>query len=394
MGEVVFDAGQKRLFVSDPRSGEIVATDFSGRELARTGDLPGVKGLALSDDRGTLYAAVPSLRAIVTFSTPDLTEANRYVLGDQIHPSDVTIVGGKAWFGYDGPPLSGQFGSVDSSGQVYFHPRQSLESYGVSPTVHSSPSAPGVLVVASEYATSGDARIYDVSSGTEALITELASAPSSNGDFGFSPDGAELVQLAGEARRVRLSDGAIVATADISGSELDIRPDGRYAVATGAVSVYEAGSETPEWRVELQGYVVTGGLIWEPGTDRLLAVTEVFSGGSNKYALWSVSETEPAVPTPSATTASPKPPAATLRAPASVIKGQPVTITGVATNLPENRWLTIARADPEKPWETEIAQVWPDSAGAFTSLTPRQFWARPRTPPRPTSSVAPWRAPP
>ncbi|MFE2387098.1 Ig-like domain repeat protein, partial [Streptomyces misionensis] len=44
-GDIVVDGVHQRVFISDPRSGKIVATDYNGKVIRQIGSLPGVIGL-------------------------------------------------------------------------------------------------------------------------------------------------------------------------------------------------------------------------------------------------------------------------------------------------------------------------------------------------------------
>lgn len=95
--DIVVDGVHQRVFVSDPSNGKIVVTDYAGTVVQQVAGLPGVTGLELSADSGTLYAAVRGADVIVALDTATGTESVRYTVGDS--PMSVALAGGKLWFG-------------------------------------------------------------------------------------------------------------------------------------------------------------------------------------------------------------------------------------------------------------------------------------------------------
>lgn len=87
-GDIAVDSAHKRVFISDPANGRIIATTYRGEEIDRVQMLPGVRGLTLSADSNTLHAAVPRANAIVSLSATTLDETARYQLGSTVFPAD------------------------------------------------------------------------------------------------------------------------------------------------------------------------------------------------------------------------------------------------------------------------------------------------------------------
>src|SRR5690349_10090040 len=83
VGDLVVDSAHQRIFISDPTSGKIVETTYSGTVVATASGLPRVTGLALSAGGDKLYGALESGRAIVALSAATLTEPVKYTLGDK-----------------------------------------------------------------------------------------------------------------------------------------------------------------------------------------------------------------------------------------------------------------------------------------------------------------------
>ncbi|WP_433793211.1 YncE family protein [Actinoplanes sp. CA-252034] len=374
VGDVEVDGVHDRLFLSDPASGAILATDYEGNEVGRLTGLPKVRGLALSADSGTLYAAVYGAKAIVAYSTSTLAETARLPLGDAVHPNYVTVAGGRLWFGYDADTdfVDGGFGSVEaSSGTVHLHQLENNELYHYAPTVHSTPAAPGVLVVADEGISSGQARAYDVSGGDEARTATGAVHGTDNRDFAFSPDGTRLIRLGGGVWTAPLSDlGFTQILPNYLGVTLDVAADGRIALADDTVQVYEPGATTAAWTVDIPGdRPVIGGLLWEPGADRLFAVTEYYDGRTTEFTLHSITEPPPA-PEPSESTSTPVKgyPAVTVTAPEFAETYKPLTVKGSITLVPVGTELTVTRTLRGASEGTVIGTVRTGANGVF-SLT-------------------------
>ncbi|MGW6961430.1 hypothetical protein [Streptomyces chartreusis] len=69
-GDIVVDGSHQRVFISDPTAGQVVVTNYAGAVVGTVGSLPGVRGLELSADSGTVYAArTPSTRGTPAAAT-------------------------------------------------------------------------------------------------------------------------------------------------------------------------------------------------------------------------------------------------------------------------------------------------------------------------------------
>jgi hypothetical protein len=369
--DVVVDGVHQRIFISDPENGQIVATDYDGIEVARQTALPGVRGLTLSADSATLYAAVAGSRSIVTFATPALSRKDSIPLGDKVAPVDVTPVGDRLWFGYDHGDdyINGSFGSVDASGAVHLHELAANEIYYSPPSVYASPAAPGVLVVSDTDGISvGPTQVYDVSSGAESLISKGRINGTPDADFAFTPDGSELIQLGDGVARVKISDYSHTSVyPGVSGSVVDVAADGQVAIGGGsAVHVFDGFADKPEWTVTLPEELAHQGLAWEPGSDRVFAVTRNWPGGGSgwDFTLRSVTDPGPATPTPTPSVSTSAPtPTVTAHAPATGVRGKPLTITGTVTDGTPGESVTIARADP---FESNVGTATITAAGTFS----------------------------
>ncbi|SDT71804.1 hypothetical protein [Actinoplanes derwentensis] len=376
VGGVVVDGAHQRLFLSDPATGEIIATDYSGAVLDREPGLPGVRGLALSRDSNILYAAVDGAGAIATFATETLTEITRYPLGADVFPGKVAVTGDRIWFGYDRgtTEATGNFGSLDADGTVRLHERSSGEQlYPGAPNLFADDTT---LLVAPDgvgYGMDDHIRTFDVSGAVEKPLTMEYGNRLDVRDADFTADGTRVFRVGWLGFcRVDLNDATTStrlwdrSTPD----QIDIAADGSIALGSGnGVYVRSPDGETEQWSASLAATPVPDGLHWQPGTERLLAVTESRSGFDVSYALESVVEPPPAPPSPTPSTVTiPAGAEITLSAPATVVNGRKATFSGTTTGLPIGHTLTVTRADENRPGlEPEtIGRPALNSDGSFT----------------------------
>ncbi|HVF06121.1 MAG TPA: hypothetical protein VNA20_14865 [Frankiaceae bacterium] len=92
-------AAQGRLFISG-NDNKILVRSLDGAPVTSLAPMAGARGLTLSADGGTLYAALSANDAIAAYDTTTLVETARYATGAQTCPSDVAIIGTALWFGY------------------------------------------------------------------------------------------------------------------------------------------------------------------------------------------------------------------------------------------------------------------------------------------------------
>lgn len=374
VGDIVADGVHKRVFISDPAGGKVVVADYSGTVIAKINSLPGVTGLELSADSGTLYAAVPGADAIVTIDTAALKVSARYATGTGTDPKFPALAGGKLWFGY-GSAGSGHIGSLDLSGA---EPVVTLEQdadgrWYAAPTLASTPGAPGVLAAGIETQSPTELAVYDVASGA-AVRTAYTSTDGGNlHDLALSPDGTQLV-VAGSApyyhQAYRTSDLAptIAYPADAYPNAVDIAPDGTVAAGIDGwyepdVYVYKQGSTAKP--VRTYDFPNTGkssgadtldpsGLAWAPDTSRLFAVTVNSEGVRSLRVLTD--------PVKFRTTV-------TVSAPAKASRGKKLTVTGKAKSdgaFPSGAKVTVTRTDIESPKGKALAAVKLKSDGSFS----------------------------
>ncbi|MEV4275742.1 Ig-like domain-containing protein [Actinoplanes xinjiangensis] len=360
VGDLVVDGVHQRVFVSDPDSGKIVATTYDGTIVATATGLPRVTGLALSADGGKLYGALESSRAIVALSAAGLTDPVRYDLGTGVYPVALENVAGKLWFTYDDfgsfpyAGADGNIGSLDLSGAepAVTAPLDTTGAYGIwhgAPELTSAPGDSGLLAAFDPHSSGGTIGVYNVSGGT---FTRTEAGQVGSGytrSVAFTPDAAQVlvadtngVTIAGSA------DLAEVGSYPIGdwGWAVAAASDGTVATAGPTLKVFAPGGTAPirEYSLPDTDPVSTGndrvaerGLAWEPGGNRLFAVTENYSEIHHLRVY-----TEPKKSLPSLK----------LSGPASATRAKPITITGSLTAslpLPAGTPVTVTRTDLEYP---------------------------------------------
>ncbi len=385
-GDIVVDGVHRRVFISDPSGGKVVATDYNGTVIGTITSLPQADGLELSADSATVYVAVPGTDEIVAIDTATVTEAGRYATGDGTDPQHLALAGGKLWFGY-GSVGHGNIGSLDlSGGQAQVSLAQEAEgTWKDAPLLDSVPGAPDTLAAGSRqyYFTLG---IYDVSSGTAGRTAFLGGQDAAIGntaeDLALTPDGTELVvaTTAGDFQQVfrtsDLSETIRYPSGYWQQRSVDVAPDGLVAVGTDTyasflphVSIYKPGSTAPRRTanftdetggVAQEALLDHGDLAFAPDSSRLFAVTH---GLSSRYSLRVVTDPGKAVTT------------VTANAPATADRAKSLTVSGKVTNtlgLPAGTTVAVTRTDLESPNGKALpaATVKADGTFSFTDIPP------------------------
>lgn len=368
--DIAVDGVHQRVFVSDPANGKIVVTDYAGTVVKQLTGLPGVVGLELSADSGTLYAAVRDADAIVAFDTATDTESARYAVGDS--PLSVAVAGGKLWFGY-GAAAEGNIGSVDFSGE---QPVVTLAQEGnlwyLAPMLDAAPGSNTLIAGAIGQSPVGLAS-YDVSSGAPVRTAYSTDAGSNLGDLQVTPDGQDVIVASGAPYHHQVfktsdltADGSYAS--DAYPNSVAIAPDGAVAAGiSGAyepdVYVYKPGGTTsvreydfPDTDASVTGAdeLAAAGLAWAPDGSRLFAVTSNYSG---VYSLRVLD-----APTRAAT-------AVTVTAPTTAPRAQKLTVKGKVTSkvaLPAGAQLTVTRTDLENTSGKALAPVTVKADGTYS----------------------------
>ncbi|MFJ9345371.1 YncE family protein [Streptomyces sp. NPDC101237] len=385
-GDIIVDGVHKRVFVSDPSGGKVVATDYDGTVIGTITSLPQADGLELSADSATVYVAVPGADEIVAVDTATLTKAGQYATGEGTDPQHLALAGGKLWFGY-GSTGHGNIGSLDlSGGQPRISLAQDAEgTWKDAPLLDSTPGAPDTLAAGSRqyYFTLG---VYDVSSGTADRTAFLGGRDAAIGntaeDLALTPDGTELVvattatEYQQAFRTSDLSQTVRYPSGYLAQRSVDVAPDGLVAVGTDTyanftpqVSVYKPDGTAPRRTanftderggVSQMALLDHGDLAFAPDSSRLFAVTHDVS---NRYSLRVVTEPAKAVTT------------VTVNAPATAVRAKSLTVSGKVTNtlgLPPGATVAVTRTDLESPNGKALpaATVKADGTFAFTDVPP------------------------
>ncbi len=385
LGDIVTDGVHQRVFISDPASGNVLATDYSGKVVATIGSLPGVHGLELSADSSTLYAAVPGADAIAAIDTAALKESARYDTGAGTKPKYPALAGGKLWFGY-GSGTGSNIGSLDLSGEdpVVALGQDATEDatrWRGTPVLVSTPGAPDMLAAAASHEPGWPFMVvYDVASGA---ATRTASGWSGGGplnDLALSPDGRRLLLANTLPTQYHLS----FRTSDLGAEELypaapspsavDVAPNGTVATGTsGSASKVRIHPEGTTKAVRTYDLFKDGaaynhqtlepaGLAWAPDSSRLFAVT-VNEYGKKTRSLRVLTDTTKSVPS------------LELKAPAKAPRAKKLTVTGKATAtvpFPAGSKVTVVRTDIESPKGKSLgtAALKPDGSFSFTDTPP------------------------
>ncbi|MDF3146108.1 MULTISPECIES: Ig-like domain repeat protein [unclassified Streptomyces] len=370
-GDIVVDGVHQRVFISDPTAGQVVVTDYAGALVGTVGSLPGVRGLELSPDSGTVYAAVGDADAIVAIDTATATEAHRYSTGTA-DPQYLAETGGKIWFGYGGA-AEGNIGSLDLSGTdpaVTLNQAPTNAWYSA-PILDASAGAPGTLVAGALGQSPVVLAVYDVSSGTPSQ-TAYAFDPGSTGggnlmDMAVTPDGKDVVTASGAPyyqavyKLTDLSkDGKYVTNP--YPNAVDIAPNGDVAAGTSSTDEADVHLFKPGTSLPLKEYtfgsdqLAARGLAWAPDGSKLFAV-------SSSNTLYVYDD-----PTKVSSTL-------TASAPATATRAQPLTVTGTLTSsaaFPAGTTVAVTRTDDESPSGKSLgtATVAADGSYSFTDTPP------------------------
>ncbi|MFI1974468.1 Ig-like domain repeat protein [Streptomyces wedmorensis] len=360
VGDMVVDGVHRKIFISDPFLGKVVATDYAGTVLGTVSDLPGVTGLALSADSGSLYAAVPGADAVVALDAEAVTEKARYATGEGTDPKFVAAAGGRIWFGY-GTDYDGDIGSIDTSGEqpVVALGQDAEIDYSGAPRLVASPTDPNALAAVSSYYHSFRIGAYDVSTGAAVRTARSPESETGSGgmvsDLAYTQDGSRLITAtAGNRHRVwQVSDLTQVGAyaSEYHGAAVAVAADGTVAAGSDApydpdVFVYRPGETTAVRQYDFPNTgtyssgdgLAPSSLAWEPGGSRLFAVTAASSG--NGVRLNVLDEPTKSVPT------------VTVKVPSTVAVLKAITVSGTVTGTlvpPAGTPLTVTRYDAEFP---------------------------------------------
>ncbi len=360
VGDLVVDAARQRVIVSDPESGKIVATRYDGTVVATATGLPRIAGLALSSDGDKLYGALESGGKIVALAAATLTEPVHYQLGAGVYPLALENAGGKLWFTYDDfgsfPSAGGggNIGSLDLSGTdpVVTLEQDTTGAYGLwsgAPQLTSAPGDSGLIAAFDPGTSSGRVAVYNVSGGTFTRTGTRGVTDGYTRSVAFSPDGSQVVAAdASSVTVVGSTDLEPIGSYPVDGwvRAVSVASDGTVAAGGDRVQTFAPGGTAPIRSYALphtdpvssgNDQVADRALAWEPGGNRLFAITDNYSAIHHLRVYTEPKKSQPVLK---------------LSGPASATRGKAVTVTGSLTAslpLPAGTPVSITRTDIEYP---------------------------------------------
>ncbi|WP_046496309.1 hypothetical protein [Streptomyces odonnellii] len=365
-GDIVVDGVHKKVFVSDPTSDKIVATDYTGTVLGTVTGLPGVHGLALSPDSGQLYAAVTGEDRIVSVDTGTYEATTSYALDGADAPADLEVVDGRIWFGY-----GANLGSLDISGAEPVVKLRQRSDVDVDGTVllGADPAVPGVLAVGGSNALG----VYDVSAEGATLRGETRMENTVK-QIDLTPDGTKVLTSWNDASPYGLAAYSATDLTPLGGyptgaypNAVAIAPDGTIAGGSDSsydpdVHIFKPGSTKPVRQYDFPNtgntsgadLLAPGALAWAPDGSRVFAVS---SNSLGTYSLRVLTDPAKSLPT------------LTVTAPASATRAKALTVKGKLTAsvpLPAGTPLTVTRTDLDSPSGKSLGTKTLGAGGAFS----------------------------
>ncbi|MFF5082101.1 hypothetical protein ACFY36_34060 [Actinoplanes sp. NPDC000266] len=372
--DMAVDPVRKRIVISDADEGRLHwLSYFGGVQNEYVWLRPGVTGLAFSPDYATLYVTM-AWGEIEAFDAATREAKGTWSVGGNRRPLTATVAGGKLWFGYStGDSTSaGGFGTLDTAtGKVTLHD-STVDgiSFHNAPKVSTPADDPGTLVVAdtSDVAeTSGNVAVYDVSSGIGVLKGKgkfsdgllRAAVPSADGSslIGFG-NGCPIwkAPATNPAKRTPAFNNGICRPSAVS-----VNTDGRVAFGyrntdgTSDIAISPAGSELPAEQLVVPNNDEIERIAWEPGGDRLFALSRTTKPGYTELRFWPIHGSEPAYAP------------ITINAPKTGALDTNLTITGTVGVPGASVWLGSTSLGNAKPWSSPWALA--DAEGRFTITT-------------------------
>ncbi|GGN69544.1 hypothetical protein GCM10010112_35180 [Actinoplanes lobatus] len=338
IGDILVDGVHERVFVSDPDTGKVVATDYSGTELG-SALVNDASHLALSVDSSQLYVTSPKGRAILALDTTDLTQTAEYSTGS-VSPKDVAIAGGRIWFSYSNG-IPGYLGTIDPATET---PTLLLDRFATGWTgvaeLATASAAPNRLGVASY----GMTAILEVSGDTATTVGSVLTNQDVI-DMAISPDGDQIATAYPGDNGIRVRDADDLTAVrmlrnDLRPVAVDIAADG--SIAGGVSSYYDGfdgyvfaadGTLIKEFSLPDLGQMARHAVAWEPNGHRLFTVS---TNGSNALVLrtWTNAKQAPSILIPDGPDE-------------QIVPGGAVTVTGTLTSpvaLPSGTSIEVVRS--------------------------------------------------
>jgi hypothetical protein len=280
-------AAGDREFVSGGRDGsQIAVADAAGAIVGTIDGLPGPTDLALTNDRRTLYVALPAINAVAAFDTGSLNEAARYDLGaGATCLSTVAPAGRYLWFGY-GCAAAGNIGKVDLGRQparVTLGQADAAQFYAA-PILASAPRNASVLVAGEAGLSPSEVHSFTVTAGALTQVATSRDLSENLRDLALDPAGTTVFAASGAPYYFPSATvGTLAETAEYQAdaypNAVDVSRDGTRLVG-GIDGYYEpdlyfyrVGATTPVSSVELGALLLPHALAWAPNGRRVYAVT-------------------------------------------------------------------------------------------------------------------------
>jgi hypothetical protein len=293
-GADVVAAGDREFISGGYGTSQIAVVDAAGAIVGTIDGLPGPTDLALSNDRRTLYVALPTANAIAAFDTGTLTESARYDTGDAGDcPAHLAFAGRYLWFGYGCEAGAGDIGHVDLRRQPA---RVTLGLAGASyfydaPMVTSALRNPAVLLAGETGSSPSTIHSFTVATGRLTEVSTTRELGSNLGDLALDPAGTTAFTANGAPYHFpsvpvgNLDGPGLNYQAQPYPVAVEVSRDGGKLVG-GINGIYEpdvffytVGNPVPLSTYEVgQGYhLFNGALAWAPNGRKVYAVsTDVY----------------------------------------------------------------------------------------------------------------------
>ncbi|RAG80375.1 hypothetical protein DN069_38460, partial [Streptacidiphilus pinicola] len=282
---LVVDQAHGHLFISGGAStSQLLVTDLNGTLVQQIPLPSGATGLTLSTDGTTLYAALPDSDAITAVDTASLTRTATYPTGAGTHPDSLAATADTVWFGYT-TGSGGNIGALTPEGTITL--ARDTQTWSTSPTLTTTPGAPGLLVAGAEnwsikIPDTVTLSVYAAATGTLTRTAGTTFDFYALNDFALTPDGKDVAigsndgTASGFLRTTDLSRDPAKADG-LFGTALAIAPDGTVANNQNVRAYqtpYNYYFTGPDQRI------ASHGLAWSDDETRLYAVLTDDSGNN------------------------------------------------------------------------------------------------------------------
>ncbi|MEU4693086.1 hypothetical protein [Actinoplanes sp. NPDC023714] len=370
---MVVDGVNDRLLVADDVAHRVLAVGYAGAVVSEVALPDGANAgdLELSADSSRLWAIVPGPNVIISWDAATLEEKARYPIA-AYDLGNLAVTADKVWFTYN----KNYFASLDpATGEVVKHTLGSGTNTSASPRqplIAASPADPDRLVL-TDADTRGDVFLYDIGAATPALVATTRTGLYGHTALEYTADG-RMIYVGGvggayytwaddlggfQSRTIAMSRALAVEAAAGGWLAAGLPPAGDQTDLRLFRDAEGTAAREFDFPITAAAPQLTG-LAWEPGGDRLFALTTEESGAQS---LWTIG-TPTVIPSPSVPAATPT--AITLAAPATTPRGELVSVSGTITGgVPMGTALTVRRTDPASPAGVTIPSWQTNASGGF-----------------------------